>query len=568
MYRTILSSAASTLALIAGAAALSIGSIGAQAADAKIKSISYDTESAGMTLHVGSNDGKTWNVFKSGNLHFNAKIKIDTKWPGYIEYVGIVLGHCGGAQCKAMPKVWAASIAQRDMNRNVSLYFPSSLIPIGSPTGIPVIPDASEIFGKCNQHLTADGPTKTHTFNHALWTTLAVQTDKSVSKSGIIVEATTGIPFPTDVDVVRSDQVTMKVVCDPVVKPASNDLAAAEPDFKVKDIAIRLLTTATKPASPNPGTKCQVSTARVRVATSKAGPVKFKLWSKIGDQPIQSQFVEAWSSFTGPGKYEAVFNKTINVEKTSQIQVMAEDLTNPIGQSTGWKLGRVDCTGAGGGGLTVGPGPSAGDDLPSLKVTGYLGLGEKPAPGVNKPRDASVVFRLWANKAGPTSYKLTCTGGHEWSGSVATTKVGPGKYLGYGIKSVPIDKTTQLACAVRSTSMAGNPVVALATKRYLVVARTPGTEGPNTLTGPSRPTHAPTPPRPSAGGKSNGKIVDAPKTRPIGPPRRANVDNVPKRAPIKLEPRLGLTKAGEGPRPAARAVPSARAERAEARRSR
>jgi len=34
---------------------------------------------------------------------------------------------------------------------------------------------------------------------------------------------------------------------------------------------------------------------------------------------------------------------------------MAEDLTNPIGQSTGWKQVSLDCTGAGGGGFASTP---------------------------------------------------------------------------------------------------------------------------------------------------------------------------------------------------------------------
>jgi hypothetical protein len=326
----------------------------------------------------------------------------------------------------------------------------------------------------------------------------------------------------------RSDVETFAgvIACGPRKAPKGpGDVAAAEPDFKVKDIGIRLLTTAGKPASPNPGTNCQETTARVRVATSKAGPVTFKLWSKIGAQPMQSQLVQAWSSFVGPGKFEAVFNKKINVDSSSQVQVMAEDLTNPIGQSTGWKLASLDCSGAGGGGLAGTPGNSHPDDpvAPALKVTGHLGLGEKPGAGKTKPRDATVVFRLWANKPGPTSYKLTCTGGHEWTGTVTTVRVAPGKYQGYGLKTVHIDKTTQLGCAVRSTSMPADPVVALATKQYAVVERNPATTGPDTVTTSPRPTHKPAS-RPEAGGKSTAPVVDVPKPRPAVRPQRQTAD--------------------------------------------
>ncbi len=293
----------------------------------------------------------------------------------------------------------------------------------------------------------------------------------------------------------RSDTETFDgfVACAPrKEQKGKDDLVAEQGDFKVKGIAIRLLTSAGKPATPNPGMRCQVTTARVRVETTKPGPVKFKLWSKVGSDPAAAQVVEAWSSFTGPGKHEAVFEKTINVERSSQVQVKAEEMVNPIGLSTEWKLADLDCDGAGGGGLAT-PGGNANPDdgpmLPSLKVTGNVSLGTKPGAGPTKPRDAIVVFRLWANKPGTTSYKLTCTGGHEWTGSVSTVKVGAGKYQGHGMKTVQIDKTTQLACALRSTSMTGNPIVALASKLYPVVVRNPDLKGPGAVSTLPQPTH-------------------------------------------------------------------------------
>lgn len=145
-------------------------------------------------------------------------------------------------------------------------------------------------------------------------------------------------------------KVSVPVKCEG--KPAkADDVVAKEPNFGVKGIHLRFMTTAGYPTKPNPGTQCQLTQAKVRLETSKAGGVKFRLWTKIGNQPMQNQFVEAWSKFVGPGKYEASFSKTFNVDKTTPIQAMAEDLTNPIGQSTGWKEVKLDCTGAGGGGF-------------------------------------------------------------------------------------------------------------------------------------------------------------------------------------------------------------------------
>jgi hypothetical protein len=124
------------------------------------------------------------------------------------------------------------------------------------------------------------------------------------------------------------------------------------------------MTTAGYPTRPNPATKCQMTNAKVRVETSKAGGVKFRLWTKVGNAPMQSQFVEAWSKFVSAGKYEATFTKAFTVNQTTKVQAMAEDLTNPIGQSTGWKDVTLNCTGAGGGGFAGTPGNSNPDSLP------------------------------------------------------------------------------------------------------------------------------------------------------------------------------------------------------------
>lgn len=313
------------------------------------------------------------------------------------------------------------------------------------------------------------------------------------------------------------------VSCGPRKIPKGpGDVAADLGDFKVKGIAARFLTTAGKPASPNPGTKCQVTTARVRVETSKPGPVKFKLWTKIGDE-TNSQVVDAWSSFTGPGKYEAVYEKKINVERSTPVQIMAEEMVNPIGLSTPWKLAHLYCDGAGGGGLAT-PGSGANPDdpiIPSLKVTGNVSLGTMPGSGAaTKPRDASVVFRLWANKPGNTSYKLTCSNGHEWTGTSSTVKTGPGKYMASGVRKIHIAQTTQLACALRSTSMSGNPVVALASKNYVVVKRNPDTRGPDQVTTAPRPTHKPDSKPSKLNEKATPAVDRVPAPRPAVRPTR------------------------------------------------
>ena len=118
-------------------------------------------------------------------------------------------------------------------------------------------------------------------------------------------------------------------------------------------------------------------------------------------------------------------------------------MTNPIGQSTGWKQITQDCTGAAGGGLADIPhnaNPDNGTLPNTLKVTGELTLADSPAPNSDKPRPGQAVFKIWASKSGPTSYKLTCSGGREWEGSLPTAKVADHKYQAVGAQNFQVDK--------------------------------------------------------------------------------------------------------------------------------
>jgi hypothetical protein len=145
-------------------------------------------------------------------------------------------------------------------------------------------------------------------------------------------------------------------VCGPRGRPTGpGGLAEGERPFKALGVSLRFLTTAGYPAQPNPGLRCQVTTVRTRVATSKPGPVQVRLWTKIGGAPASSQLLSAWSKHVGPGKYEAVVERKVEVKKRSLVQAMAEERVNPIGMSTAWKTATVDCTGAGGGGLATKP---------------------------------------------------------------------------------------------------------------------------------------------------------------------------------------------------------------------
>ncbi|MEM8744614.1 MAG: hypothetical protein AAGF14_08275, partial [Pseudomonadota bacterium] len=88
--------------------------------------------------------------------------------------------------------------------------------------------------------------------------------------------------------------------------------------------------------------------------------VKFRLYTQIGDGPIEQEFVEAWSSNKG-SEFKAEFKKWVSVTKSTNLKAMVQDLTNPIGNTSGWKDMPLHCSAPGGGGWAPPPKPNVGD---------------------------------------------------------------------------------------------------------------------------------------------------------------------------------------------------------------
>ena len=91
--------------LLAGAAAVTLlsGALHsvALAEDARIKEIVFEVPASNFpsTINVTSSNGAKWDTIEPGSVMFSAHMKVDTAWPGYVERVGIFLGHCDNLQC-------------------------------------------------------------------------------------------------------------------------------------------------------------------------------------------------------------------------------------------------------------------------------------------------------------------------------------------------------------------------------------------------------------------------------------------------------------------------------------
>jgi hypothetical protein len=224
-----------------------------------------------------SSDGTKWDDIESGNLQFWAHMKIDTKWPGTINSVGVVLGNCSGNPCKSFPILWSESVGERDYNHQRNFSVSTGFLE-NSTAGLAL--KRQQIIETCNAHLAPDGATKRHEFQSSLTTTFVADTDKR-DLGKILSQADGGsYSHPIEIDHAKSGDFTFNVVCKPHVhRTASVALKFDQGEFKINDIDVFLSTFAGGTTQPNPAMVCKTGRVLVRLKASKALPAKFKLWT-------------------------------------------------------------------------------------------------------------------------------------------------------------------------------------------------------------------------------------------------------------------------------------------------
>jgi len=352
-------------------AALLSGALAVNAAaeeNAKIKSASFLIQPVyqGDEIRVTSSDGKKWDTIDAKALKLSATMKVDTKYPGYVDAYGILLGACFNTGCHNNPVMFYGRSTSRDINHNEVLSFPGNKIPV-STNGIAVPGFGDEILNSCNSQLTSDGATKAYSFSKLLTASFSANTRKGKPPRRVEVSGLPDGEYPdyNGGDVTRQAKFTVRVTCVPKIlrSPGASLDEPDDPNYSVKGVKLFLSTFSHATTNPNPGVVCKKGRILARLTTTKTGPVKFKLWTKLGNEPMQSQFVEAWSSQSG-SEYKAEFTKWVSVSKTSNLKAMVEDMTNPIGESTGWKDIMLHCTSPGGGGWAPVSNPNDGTGNP------------------------------------------------------------------------------------------------------------------------------------------------------------------------------------------------------------
>ncbi|MDA4847448.1 hypothetical protein [Hoeflea poritis] len=391
--RALLAPAIRKSAAIAGLAALCIGApSGPAVADgiASIKHMSISTQGmATGTVHVISTDGKTWNKIKSGSAQFAGQMKVDTKWPGYVDKVAVFLGKCSGHACDGSARIYAADTSARDFVKSETFGFNPTKLVSALIDGSAIYNHGKRIIDECNKGLQADGPTKERSFNQLIQLTLGANTGKALYKKNFQNE----IGLVENPDHVAHGQVAIKVYCEPAAPPPES--AEVRLPLKMTDLKLFLSTYSNAVSKPSIGLTCKKGQVLVRAKTNREGPVKLRLWTQVGKGPMQSQLIEVWSTSVGGGNYQAEFEKWISVSKNSVLKARVEDLiTKPVGFHAGWKNLSLKCQSPGAGGFAQQQKPDSSAGKPNAGkqngrvIKGNKAGGRKTKIGKRKPRPA------------------------------------------------------------------------------------------------------------------------------------------------------------------------------------
>jgi len=477
-----------------GLAAAMLAAAPAFAEQANIKSMSFDTEGYYAQIHVISTDGTKWNKLKSGSVAFSGDMHLDTRWPGYVGEVAIVLGSCGPGQCWAYPKIWNGLADSRDYDHTEIVGFNTSIIPI-STDGIAIVPHGDQILARCNEHLQADGPTRSYSFSHTFNATFAAETGKILDMDNTIYEAHAEPLHTIDESHTAHGTFQVAVTCDPVIKSPTDDVAVDFGDFDVT--GVKLFLTTFQPGHPgsNPGTVCPGFRVISRAQANQAGPVTMRLWRQKDGGPITSEVQQAWASYdAGKNGYFATWEKWEDVGTTSWYQFRTEIVDDSVFPPfDGWKEITVHCTGAGGGGLA--PLPQNDPDLPPPQASWQGDVAVSDSAGSGKkacPRKGQVSFAVSRQAPGDFDYRISCSNGAFFTGSTTGFDQGNGVFEALAAHDLSITRTRSVSCTLQELTPA--PVTVATDAEEFTCAKPVfdppaddivSTTGPRT--GPSRP---------------------------------------------------------------------------------
>ncbi|MCG8492939.1 MAG: hypothetical protein MI743_15065 [Sneathiellales bacterium] len=445
---------------------------------AQVKSFTFSVEKRNdPVVRVTSSDGKNWDTLQPGAIDIRYAANIDTKWPGFVEEIVLFAGMCTAASCPEISFGGSQPVIEdsgmllhrgmkvRDYQGAGKHRFGATKLMNAQLNGSKTKTYGQYIIDQCNAAQGSAGVSKTRKFNQNLMFTMGAETYKNYGSL-----ENSSVQFGTmQISHFRYDQISLKVECAAYTEPATDDLAADLGPLKVTDLKMFLSTFSDAVSNPKAGVECKQGRVLMRAATNRKGTVKFKLTTKVGNQPAEIAFLDGKSKFKGAGNYEAEIKKWISVSKNSVLKAKLETL--PASKEVPWKELSLKCSAPGGGGWAQTDKPDPNSDVVQgpLQVSGEIGFADPHKSKGEKARTISVLVKMIANKGSYAKYRLSCTGLHRtWTGKLTPVKQGPGKYVSMEAHSIKLTKNETIDCDLIALTQEGEQPLASKSKGFKV----------------------------------------------------------------------------------------------------
>ncbi|MEP4193091.1 MAG: hypothetical protein ABJN51_18515, partial [Sneathiella sp.] len=255
--------------------------------------------------------------------------------------------------------------------------------------------------------------------------------------------------------------------------------------MKVDYLKVFLSTFSHAYTKPKAGVQCKKGRALMRIKTNRIGPVKLKLTTRLGNDPIRFDFFESFANLNSDGVPEAEFKKWFSTTETTILKVKLSTI-DPDGSSTDWKELPLHCSSPSGGGWAQPETPDPENPNPVTDSTGLEGAATPtigPATGnlalmdigtkngTGPARNATAFIMMTYGKPTSLNYSLKCSGDRKWYGSIKPKKLEMGLYGYSRTQNFSIKKTEKIKCVLRLTSEAGSPILDTAERTYKVAVK-------------------------------------------------------------------------------------------------
>lgn len=414
------------------------------------------------TIRVVSTNGERWDAveqYSPVGQWLSVKFKVVVRSWASINNVRLMVANCYKDECYSDLEVDAPSVVSpnetpgphmyyqdldmgntKSVSRTIEdVFFPANL-PVSSENGVAKWPVLDRLINACN----AAGSSPSNGLS------LANQTIPVT-----LVAGTSGrhmATFPGSATYSKTIQYPINVECQRYEEseiPPAPELSFDNGEMTVTDISLKL--TARNPS--HSASNCETGRVKVKLNTNQAGFASFRLFKKQDGIITQEDVVVG--SHHKNGKFVAVHEQTLVVNKTTNFQFRARDLINePFPHETSWETLKLQCENSGIGGFAEDTTPDNPVNPVPAKWEGDLTIADGNLPQGQYSRPAQLFFAVEAEEAGNFDYHISCSNGRSFQGSVNSFQSG-GKWKAFGTHNFSQTRAMMLQCNLREVKANG-----------------------------------------------------------------------------------------------------------------